>query len=129
MPRDEQVHESEDRGEAEEWLEKASLDLAAAATLLDAATPLPMVAMFHAQQAAEKSWKALLAWHATAFRKTHDLRELGQQVAGLEDALGELAATAEALTPFAWVFRYPGNGRRALAAGRARGGRDGLARL
>jgi HEPN domain-containing protein len=108
MPRDEEVHEPADRIEAEDWLTKARQDIEAAATLLEAGSPLPMVAMFHAQQAAEKSWKAVLAWHAEAFRKTHDLRELGDQVVRVEAALGELAVAAEALTPFAWVFRYPG---------------------
>jgi HEPN domain-containing protein len=108
MPRDEEVHEPQNRYEAEEWLLKARQDLAGATALLSASPALPDVAVFHAQQAAEKSWKALLAWHGATFRKTHDLRELGQQLADLDPSLRELAILAEQLTPFAWVFRCPG---------------------
>ncbi len=108
MPRDEEVHEPSDRGEAREWLAKASLDLEAAATLLRAPTPLPAVAMFTAQQAAEKSWKALLALHGEEIRTTHDLRELGRQVSAIDPGLADLAARGASLTPFAWIFRYPG---------------------
>jgi len=50
--------------------------------LLEADAPLPGVAAFHAQQAAEKSLKAFLYWHEVPFRKTHELEELGR--AGLE---------------------------------------------
>lgn len=110
MRPDEAVHEPADRGEAEEWLAKAGIDLRAAAALPAAAPPLPAVAVFHAQQAVEKSWKALLARHATSFRKTRDLRELGRQVGSRDATLAELAVAAEALTPFAWVFRDPGEG-------------------
>jgi hypothetical protein len=38
-------------------------------------------AVFHAQQAAEKAWKAFLAAHERPFRKTHDLDELGSAAA------------------------------------------------
>ena len=41
-------------------------------------------------------------------RKTHDLRELGEACARLDGSLAFLAERAEDLTPFAWVFRYPG---------------------
>jgi len=82
MPRDEEVHEPQDSYEAEEWLAKARLDLAAATRLVSGNPPLTGAAVFHAQQAAEKSWKALLAWHASPFPKTHDLRLLGQQREG-----------------------------------------------
>jgi HEPN domain-containing protein len=108
MRPDEEVHEPANRLEAEAWLAKARQDLQAAVALLAASPPLPATAMFHVQQTAEKSWKALLAWHGAAFRKTHDLRELGEQVLALDPSLKELAAQAERLTPFAWVFRYPG---------------------
>ena len=87
MRPDEEVHEPANRLEAEAWLAKARQDLQAATALLASSPPLPAAAVFHVQQAAEKSWKALLAWQGTAFRKTHDLRELGEQEA---KDLGEL---------------------------------------
>jgi HEPN domain-containing protein len=108
MRRDEAVHEPADGFEAREWLAKARQDLEAASALLTVSPALPAAAVFHAQQAAEKSWKSLLALHGTAFRKTHDLRELGQQLSALDPSLSDLVLRAEQLTPFAWVFRYPG---------------------
>jgi len=52
--------------------------------------------------------KALLAWHDVPFRKTHDLAEIGQQCIGLDRSLEPLCRSAETLTTFAWIFRYPG---------------------
>jgi HEPN domain-containing protein len=42
------------------------------------------------------------------FRKTHDLRELGEVCIRVDGSLASLAERAEDLTQFAWVFRYPG---------------------
>jgi len=91
-----------------DWLAKAQHDLSAATTLLEADTPLPGVAAFHAQQAAEKSLKAFLYWHDVPFRKTHELEELGREAIEIDSALGAAVDSAVDLTPFAWRFRYPG---------------------
>jgi HEPN domain-containing protein len=90
------------------WLTKALHDLQAAETLLTAERPLTDVATFHCQQAAEKALKAFLFWHDVAFRKTHELEELGSACVEIDDSLGDTAETAAVLTPFAWRFRYPG---------------------
>jgi HEPN domain-containing protein len=66
----------------------------------------PSGSVFHSQQCAEKSEKALLALHNAAFRKTHDLRELGNQCAILEPSLTALLSEAANLTDYAIVFRY-----------------------
>jgi len=63
--------------EVRDWLTRASRDLDAAAALLGSKPPFPDTALFLCQQAVEKSWKGLLSWRGVAFRKTHDLRELG----------------------------------------------------
>jgi HEPN domain-containing protein len=63
--------------------------------------------LFHCQQA-EKSFKALLAWHDVLFRKTHSLEELGEQCLLLDSSLAPLADRAVPLTEYAWKFRYPG---------------------
>jgi HEPN domain-containing protein len=56
------------------WLSKAELDLRAAAHEVSAPdAALWGDVLFHSQQAAEKAFKAFLAWHDTPFRKTHDL--------------------------------------------------------
>lgn len=54
---------------------KAANDLAIARLALDAATALDMVG-FHAQQAIEKSLKAILAIDDVVYPRTHDIREL-----------------------------------------------------
>ncbi len=90
------------------WLAKALMDLRAAEQLLRAAPPLLGGVVFHCQQAAEKAWKAFLFWHDVPFRKTHNLRELGEACVALDSSLQPLAERAEDLTQFAWLFRYPG---------------------
>lgn len=62
------------------WLTRASLDL----------------------HAAEKALKAFLAWHDEPFRKTHDLEELGGQVAAFDPSLRALVDRAGTLTEYAW---------------------------
>ena len=91
------------------WLLKAADDLRGAEIDLAAVPPLTGDAAFHCQQAAEKTLKALLAWHDIPFRKTHDLAEIGQQCVALDVSLEPLCRRAEQLTTFAWIFRYPGD--------------------
>jgi len=90
------------------WLRRAAADLRGADVDLRAAPPLIGDALFHCQQVAEKALKAFLAWHDVPFRKTHDLAEIGQQCIALDRSLESLCRSAEGLTTFAWIFRYPG---------------------
>jgi HEPN domain-containing protein len=94
--------------EAREWLAKADLDLRAGWHDLSAEPPLLEDALFHAQQAAEKSLKAFLVWHDQPFRKTHDLRTLGQQCVAYEPSLKGLMQRTSRLSQYAWKYRYPG---------------------
>ena len=94
--------------ECRAWLGRAWTDLESARLLLAGDAPRPDTALFHCQQAVEKAWKAFLFWHEHPFRRTHDLRELGDACTTLDASLTALALRAEDLTPFAWVFRYPG---------------------
>ena len=57
----------------------------------------------------EKSLKTLLTWHDVAFRKTHDLIELGQACVGVQADISSLLRRAAPLTEYAWKFRYPGD--------------------
>jgi HEPN domain-containing protein len=90
------------------WLRRAAADFRGADVDLAADPPLIGDAVFHCQQAAEKALKAFLAWHDVPFRKTHDLAEIGQQCIALDRSLEPLCRSAEGLTTFAWIFRYPG---------------------
>ena len=94
-------------GSAEDWLTRAEGDLALARV------PLPDGAFyedlcFHAQQAAEKSLKAVYQHFGKRFRYTHDLDQL---ITGLrnEGIIIPIEVTdAALLTSYAWEARYPG---------------------
>jgi len=97
------------RADARAWLAKSGTDLRGMAIDLAAEPPLLEDALFHSQQAVEKAFKALLAWHDEPFRKTHSLEELGRQVARLHPEMGHLVGRVSFLTEYAWKFRYPGD--------------------
>jgi HEPN domain-containing protein len=91
--------------ETREWLRRASKDLRAAELC---ATELPAESLFHCQQAAEKFLKAFLTWNQSAFRKTHELRELAMMCVQVDPALESSLEPTIALSQYAWRFRYPG---------------------
>ena len=92
------AHDTVRVAEVRDWLDRARQDLRAADLLLTSDEPLPDVAVFHCQQAAEKSLKAFLTWHDRPFRKTHNLEELGEQCLGVDAGLEELIDRAVPLT-------------------------------
>ncbi|MGH2709536.1 MAG: HEPN domain-containing protein [Actinomycetota bacterium] len=89
------------------WLSKARLDLDAGRYELAIPAFLGDV-VFHAQQAAEKSFKGFLAWHDVPLRKTHDLGAIGSVCVKIDGSLRQVVDRAVHLTPYAWKFRYPG---------------------
>lgn len=92
------------RNEAAKWLWEASKDRNAAQALLEIE---PSRSVFFSQQLAEKAVKAFLAFHQIAFRKTHDLTDLGSQCANAEPSLEPILREVAKLTDYASVFRYP----------------------
>jgi HEPN domain-containing protein len=97
----------EQREEARLWLARADEDLAAAAALVALAPPLLGSAAYHAQQAAEKVMKGLLTTMAVAFRRTHNLNELGGQLVATRPELAALVDPLRPLTTWNVAFRYP----------------------
>jgi HEPN domain-containing protein len=93
---------------ARAWLAKADSDLTAARRLLEHGGPYDAVC-FHAQQAAEKALKALLAFSNALIPRTHNLEDLLQQCTAVISAADaedlERYDLAE-LTPFAVESRY-----------------------
>jgi HEPN domain-containing protein len=122
MPRD-----PERTAETRAWFVKAGEDLRATEAVLGLEEPLCGVAVFHAQQAAEKAMKGFLAWHDVPLRKTHNLVVLGEQCAGIDASLEPLLRSAAGMTEYAWQYRYPGEpdepeveeAREAIATARA----------
>lgn len=94
--------------EAQEWLARAERDLQAAHNELNAATALPEISVYHAQQAAEKSLKAFLTAHSVPFPYTHDLVQLQTQCETIEPSFAGFLGAAQTLNPYATLFRYPG---------------------
>lgn len=92
-----------------EWLRRALDDLRGAEIDLAATPPLLRDALFHAQQAVENALKGYLTWHDRPFRKTHDLRYLGEQCIELDQTLSPSVEGAFYLSDYAWKFRYPGS--------------------
>ncbi len=68
------------REEAQRLLRLARRDQAAMQVLLGAPGVAVAVAFFHAQQAAEKTLKAVMCLEALEYRRTHDLEELAGQL-------------------------------------------------
>lgn len=95
--------------EVRSWFRKATNDLRGADIDLAASPPLIEDALFHCQQAVEKSLKGFLTAHDRPYRKTHDLDELGKACETIDDSLTTALTPARDLTIFAWEFRYPGD--------------------
>ena len=93
---------------AREWFLLAKEDLAYAVHALTAQPPYLKDALFHCQQAAEKSLKAFLAWHDIRFRKVHDLDAIGKECIRVDASLAELAGRVDPLSVYASEVRYPG---------------------
>jgi hypothetical protein len=91
------------------WLNKAANDVRGTRIDLEASPPFIEDALFHCQQAAEKSLKAFLTAHDKPFKKTHDLDELGRACLDLDASLRNTVQPTLPLTVFGWEFRYPGD--------------------
>lgn len=94
--------------DAQEWMEHAAMDLQAATILLSGSTVLPEIAVFHAQQAAEKALKGFLIFRGHPFSRTHDLAQLVSSCESIEPDFSRFASAAKVLTPYAVRSRYPG---------------------
>ena len=91
-----------------EWLTKALHDLQTS-RITAGATDGPLdTAIYHCQQAAEKTVKGWLTANNIAFEKTHDIRRLVRQALEVLPEFTRFTDAAEILTPYVSAFRYPG---------------------
>ena len=93
-------------GSPADWLRYARSDLALA-RMSASATVLLEKLCYHAQQAAEKSIKAVLIRYEIAFPRTHNLQVLLELLPAM-CPVPELVAKSVALTDYAVMSRYPG---------------------
>lgn len=94
--------------EAEQLLASGQRDLTALLILRrDTESPLEIV-LFHAQQAAEKFIKSVLALRGVSFRRTHDLVELHELATQNGITIPASRELLVLLGPYAVEFRYLG---------------------
>ena len=93
--------------DAEAWLIRAERDLLGVRHALHLDPPLREFTAYHAQQAAEKALKGYLTAYGVRFRKTHELEELVEQCAKIDDNFITLLPTLRILSPYIAEFRYP----------------------
>lgn len=92
--------------EARLLLRKAREDADAVEKLASDRAIADSVVGFHAQQAAEKAMKAVLASRGDEFPWTHDLRHLMDRLEGVAMPLPDSLREIRALAPWAVEFRY-----------------------
>jgi len=91
------------------WLAKAGSDMGAAHSLILGMDRHLDAGVYHCQQAAEKSLKAILTFHDIPFPKTHNLTELLIACHAAAPSAEKFLEYANLLTPYATEFRYPGD--------------------
>ncbi len=91
-----------------DWLTRASHDLRSSRALASLEDPLLDTAIYHCQQAAEKSVKAWLQSNDTPFPRTHDIEDLVERASGVNLDFRKFLKAASVLTPYVSAFRYPG---------------------
>ncbi len=90
-----------------EWLTRADHDLRSARLLASSNDSLLDTAIYHCQQAAEKSVKGWLQSKDDSFPKTHDIKALMKRASAIKLEFKEFAEAAAVLTPYVSAFRYP----------------------
>ncbi|KGE72803.1 hypothetical protein DC28_06145 [Spirochaeta lutea] len=91
----------------EEWLFKADHDLKSAGLLLASEYKLLDAAIYHTQQCAEKSLKAVLSFHKRRIGKTHSLMNLLEVCIGIDEQYQSIYDDCVFLDPFSTLYRYP----------------------
>lgn len=93
-------------GSSSDWLRHARSELAMAKVPANGDILLATLC-FHAQQAAEKSIKAVLVHQGISFPKTHNLKFLLELVSAGTSIPPDVTRSTS-LTPYAVSMRYPG---------------------
>jgi HEPN domain-containing protein len=93
----------------QQWLQTASRDLVAARALAHREPVVREVAVYHCQQAAEKAVKAFLVFKDYDPERTHDVDRLLELAMRWEPAFVASRSAGRRLTPYATLYRYPGD--------------------
>ena len=95
-----------DRDLADQLLRRAREDLAAVEAMAPLESVADVIVVFHAQQAVEKSIKAVLAARGVEFPFIHDIDGLASLCEGAGASLSDELDGADQLTPYAAGLRY-----------------------
>ena len=90
-----------------EWVDKAEEDYRVMTAIAGLNPPAHDAVCFHAQQAAEKYLKAVLAERVIAFPKVHDLTRLLDLIDPAINELSAMRADLDALSRLSVQVRYP----------------------
>lgn len=90
-----------------DWIGFANTDLIGAKALFEMGDNFLGLAVFHAQQAAEKSMKAYLVFQSVRVPKTHDIGDLLALIELKDKDLFQLLSPCVELTDYAVAYRYP----------------------
>lgn len=91
----------------EEWLFKARNDFGSATFLLTSDEPYFDIVVYHAQQCAEKSLEAFLAYSRQEIVKTHSLIVLAEKCFKLSPDFSQILDHISILNPYSTLYRYP----------------------
>ncbi len=97
-----------------DWISLANTDLIGAKALFEMGVNFFGLAVFHAQQSAEKSIKAYLVFQSVRVPKTHDIGELLVLVELKDKHLLKLLSPCVELTDYAVAYRYPDSQKKPL---------------
>lgn len=95
----------ENKDVAKGWMLKAESDIENLTIMMERGKALD-TACFHAQQAAEKYLKAFLSFNSMIFPKTHDIEELLDLCATIDERFSDLVEETVFLTDYAVELRY-----------------------
>jgi HEPN domain-containing protein len=90
-----------------EWLDFAEQDLKVAKIIISSPEAMVGPILFHAQQCAEKAFKAFLVYRHQPLRKTHDLISLIKLCLDIDPEFNTLIQEALDLNPYISGSRYP----------------------
>jgi len=90
------------------FLQKAARDLRTAQRMAEEPGEFSDVVCFHAQQCAEKAFKALIVSGEMVVPRTHDLEILAELLSGRHPDVSSLDAACALLSDFGVAPRYPG---------------------
>ena len=90
-----------------DWIGLANTDLIGAKALFEMGENFFGLAVFHAQQAAEKSIKAYLVYQSVRVPKSHDIGDLLALIELKDKDLFHLLNPCIELTDYAVAYRYP----------------------